>query len=124
MAVVNEGSNEYHHLQITEIIDNSMRLENPNVKIRTVGRHTLGGKVITYPLQVYVTGKLMDYVLAELQKRDDIFVIGKTVHTKFQRSLRAEYIYREDWIKFYNVNGRASLKEVQDKFREIQDEEN
>lgn len=123
MGIVNENSTEYHHLQIREIIDNSMRLETPNVKIKTVGRNTIGGKVVTYPLIVYVTGKMIDYVLAELQRMDDIFVIGKTVSTKFSRAIRAEYIYREDWVKFYNVNRRASLKDVQDKFKDIINDE-
>lgn len=124
MGIVNENATEYHHLTISEIIDNSQRLETPNVKIKTVGRNKVGDKVITYPIIVYVTGKLMDYVLAELQKPDDIFVIGKTVSTKFARAIRAEYIYREDWVKFYNVNRRASLKDVQDKFKDMINEEN
>lgn len=124
MGIVNENATEYHHLKISEIIDNSQRLETPNVKIKAVGRNKVGDKVLTYPIIVYVTGKMMDYVLAELQKSDDIFVIGKTVSTKFARTIRVEYIYREDWVKFYNVNRRASLKDVQDKFKDMINEEN
>lgn len=127
MGIVNQNATEYHHLQITEIIDNSMQLEYPSVKIKAVGRNKLEDKVQIYSILVYVTGRLMDYVLAELQRRDDIFVIGKTMNKKvnngFIRALRAEYIYREDWVKFYNVNRRASLKDVQDKFKDLMDEE-
>lgn len=127
MGIVNQNATEYHHLQITEIIDNSIQLEYPSVKIKAVGRNKVDDKVQIYPILVYVTGRLMDYVLAELQRRDDIFVIGKTMNKKvnkgFIRALRAEYIYREDWVKFYNVNRRASLKDVQDKFKDLMDEE-
>lgn len=127
MGIVNQNATEYHHLQITEIIDNSMQLEYPNVKIKAVGRNKVDDKVQIYPILVYVTGRLMDYVLAELQRRDDIFVIGQTMNKKvnkgFIRALRAEYIYREDWVKFYNVNRRASLKDVQDKFKDIINDE-
>ena len=127
MGIVNQNATAYHKLQITEIIDNSMRLEYPSVKIKAVGRNKLEDKVQIYSIVVYVTGRLMDYVLSELQRRDDIFVIGKTMNKKvnngFIRALRAEYIYREDWVKFYNVNRRASLKDVQDKFKDLMDEE-
>lgn len=127
MSVINSSNNEYQHLKISEILDYSQSLDKPMVKIKTIGRTLINDKVLTYSLLVYVTGKLMDYVLAELQKGDDIFVIGKTYMVRPQiksvvRAMRAEYIYREDWIKFYNVNRRASLKEVQDKFMELSDE--
>lgn len=110
---INQASNEYHHLRITEIRDRSKEIVLPFVKLICYGKylyHTndtrCGYRVSTYSVQVFVKGRLMDYVLSELGVNDDIFVVGRSIDRKpnkynKQRGLLAECIYKEDWLKFY-----------------------
>lgn len=118
---INQGANEYHHLQIKYITDRSMEIIKPWVKLECVGKYMhytsetkSGYKIYSYQIFVYAIGRMMDYVLAELQPKDMIFVVGRSIDrrpNKYNktRGLLAECIYREDWMKFYGKGSGGSL---------------
>lgn len=110
---VAQSSNEYHHLVINDIIDRSRELKKSFVRLHCTGkimfrdsRSNSGYAIETYKVLVYIYGRLMDYVLNELQIKDSIFVVGRTV-TRMPnpyarvRCVQAECIYREDWMLYY-----------------------
>lgn len=114
---LNQCSNEYHHLTIKFIDDYSYDPTKSYVRLKCKGKIIYrrakarnGYTLYTYDINVYVAGRLKEYVLAELTTGDDIFVIGRTKNWKPYKSntiraLTAECIYREDWLKFYNTGG-------------------
>lgn len=123
--IVNQGQNEYHHLKVLEIKDYS-RGEHPCVIIKGQGktfyrntRTNSGYSIEPYRITVIVKGQLMDYVLYEIDEEDLIFVIGHTEMCKpseyqYVRALKAAYIYKEDWVKYYNNYGNINPKDTED----------
>lgn len=123
--IINQGSNEYHHLKVNEIIDNSEQ-DKPYLIIKANGKTMMrdstcksGYKINPYSIRVYVRGMLMYYVLSEIDINDLIFVIGRTSTYKVNkfynpRTLEAEAIYKEDWIKYYNNYGNVNPKDLED----------
>lgn len=121
---LNVSHTEYHHLQIKWIDD--YMIDKGYVKIKCTGKvmhrkstATKGYQVYSYGLNVYVRGGLANYVLAELQYKDNIFVIGRTIDKKIKgnytiRAVAAECIYREDWLNFYKAKGCVDPKDYED----------
>ena len=127
---INQGSTEYHHLNIKWIDDYSNEINRDYVRMRCIGkniyRSTKGksGYVISgYNVLVYVHGRLKDYVLNELTIGDDILVVGRSIDRKpntytRQRCLLAECIYREDWLKYYPNALNINPKDYEDIYEE------
>lgn len=115
---ISQGSNEYLHLTVKEIIDFSMR-ERPFViligKTKIMVRNTTspsGIKLTDAIIKCFIKGQLVNYVLAEIDVGDNIFVVGRTdsVYNKKynsnERITQVDLIYKEDWMKYYK-NGSA-----------------
>lgn len=123
--ILNQGQNEYHHLKVKEIQDYSNR-EKPVVILRCEGKHLLrdstskfGFSTVPYRTKVFVKGQLMNYVLYEIDEEDLIFVVGHTDMCKpnkynFERMVKADFIYKEDWVKYYNNYGNINPKDLED----------
>lgn len=123
--ILNQSSNEYHHLKVIEIKDYSNGTY-PLVTMRCEGKHILrsseartGYTTVPYKVKVFVKGQLMSYVLYEIDINDLIFVVGHTDMSKpnkynFERILKADYIYKEDWVKYYNNYGNINPKDLED----------
>ena len=115
---ISQGSNEYLHLTVKEIIDFSMG-ERPFVilmgKTKIMVRNTTspsGIKLTDAIIKCFIKGQLVNYVLAEIDIGDNIFVVGRTdsVYNKKynsnERITQVDLIYKEDWMKYYK-NGNA-----------------
>lgn len=123
--ILNQGQNEYHHLKIIEIKDYTSG-EYPLVILRCEGKHLLrdskakyGWTTERYKTRVFVKGQLMYYALYELDVNDLIFVVGHTEMCKpnqynLERMVKADYIYKEDWVKYYNNYGNINPKDLED----------
>lgn len=124
--IISQGSNEYHHIQITDIVDLSSS-ENPIVIIKGYGKIMMrdsnsrtGYKIVRYYVRVYVRGMMMHYVNSELDIKDLVFVVGRSnmcKPTKYSevRMVDADYIYKEDWVKFYNNYGNINPQDTEDR---------
>ena len=115
---ISQGSNEYLHLTVKEILDFSMN-ERPFViligKTKIMVRNTTspsGIKLTDAIIKCFIKGQLVNYVLAEIDVGDNIFVVGRTdsVYNKKynsnERITQVDLIYKEDWMKYYK-NGNA-----------------
>ena len=123
--IISQGANEYHHIKVTEIKDYTNR-DNPLVIIRGEGkilyrdtRSKFGFSTVPYRVKIFVKGQLTSYVLYEIDEGDLIFVVGHTDMCKpnkftFERMVKADYIYKEDWVKYYNNYGNINPKDTED----------
>lgn len=123
--IIAQGQNEYHHLKVTAINDYSSN-EKPLVILKCEGKIMIrdttkpsGFNTTPYQLVVFVKGMLMYYVLSEIDIDDLIFVVGHTDMSKpskyvFRRIVKADYIYKEDWVKYYNRYGNINPKDLED----------
>ena len=115
---ISQGSNEYLHLTVKEIIDFSMG-ERPFVilmgKTKIMIRNTTsssGIKLTDAIIKCFIKGQLVNYVLAEIDIGDNIFIVGRTdsIYNKkyncSERITQVDLIYKEDWMKYYK-NGNA-----------------
>ena len=123
--IISQGANEYHHIKVIEIKDYTNR-DNPLVIIRGEGkilyrdtRSKFGFSTVPYRVKIFVKGQLTSYVLYEIDEGDLIFVVGHTDMCKpnkftFERIVKADYIYKEDWVKYYNNYGNINPKDIED----------
>lgn len=123
--IISQGANEYHHIKVIEIKDYTNR-DNPLVIIRGEGkilyrdtRSKFGFSTVPYRVKIFVKGQLTSYVLYEIDEGDLIFVVGHTDMCKpnkftFERMVKADYIYKEDWVKYYNNYGNINPKDIED----------
>ena len=123
--IISQGANEYHHIKVIEIKDYTNR-DNPLVIIRGEGkilyrdtRSKFGFSTVPYRVKIFVKGQLTSYVLYEIDEGDLIFVVGHSDMCKpnkftFERMVKADYIYKEDWIKYYNNYGNINPKDTED----------
>lgn len=121
---INVSHTEYHHLTVKWIDD--YLVDKGYVRMKCFGKvmhrkaSVNGGyQVYTYNLNVYVRGRLANYVLAEIQNNDNIFVIGRTIDKRLKgnytiRAVAAECIYREDWLNFYRARGSVDPRDYED----------
>lgn len=113
---VSQGSNEYHHLTVKSIREQESKSGTECTILicdgKTFNRNTkssTGHMITPYEIRVYVLGMLRNYVEAEIDIGNNIFVIGRSAvrtrkqGTSFwsQRVLEAECIYKEDWMRYY-----------------------
>lgn len=123
--IISQGANEYHHIKVIEIKDYTNR-DNPLVIIRGEGKilyrdtkSKFGFSTIPYRVKIFVKGQLTSYVLYEIDEGDLIFVVGHSDMCKpnkftFERMVKADYIYKEDWVKYYNSYGNINPKDLED----------
>lgn len=123
--IISQGANEYHHIKVIEIKDYTNR-DNPLVIIRGEGkilyrdtRSKFGFSTVPYRVKIFVKGQLTSYVLYEIDEGDLIFVVGHSDMCKpnkftFERMVKADYIYKEDWVKYYNNYGNINPKDTED----------
>lgn len=115
---ISQGSNEYLHLTVKEIADYSMN-ERPFIiltgKTKIMVRHTTspsGIKLTDATVKCFIKGQLINYVLAEIDIGDNVFVVGRTdsiYNKKYncnERITQVDLIYKEDWMKYYK-NGNS-----------------
>lgn len=115
---ISQGSNEYLHLTVKEIADFSMN-EKPFVivtgRTKTLMRNTSspsGIKLTDATVKCFAKGQLINYILAEVDKGDNVFIVGRTdsIYNKktnsTERITQVDLIYKEDWMKYYK-NGNA-----------------
>lgn len=117
MTVYNTSDNIYFHCKVERIqrviTDNGFEFVEIKVQGRTSYKDELSPekemKYRSNTMTAYAVGSLGDYAEAELMPKDDIFIVGKLV-TKFRKRgtvnypeqvIHAEYIYKEEWMKFY-----------------------
>lgn len=123
--IISQGANEYHHIKVIEIKDYTNK-DNPLVIIRGEGkilyrdtRSKFGFSTVPYRVKIFVKGQLTSYVLYEIDEGDLIFVVGHSDMCKpnkftFERMVKADYIYKEDWVKYYNNYGNINPKDTED----------
>lgn len=123
--IISQGANEYHHIKVIEIKDYTNK-DNPLVIIRGEGkilyrdtRSKFGFSTVPYRVKIFVKGQLTSYVLYEIAEGDLIFVVGHSDMCKpnkftFERMVKADYIYKEDWVKYYNNYGNINPKDTED----------
>ena len=123
--IISQGANEYHHIKVIEIKEYTNR-DNPLVIIRGEGkilyrdtRSKFGFSTVPYRVKIFVKGQLTSYVLYEIDEGDLIFVVGHSDMCKpnkftFERMVKADYIYKEDWVKYYNNYGNINPKDTED----------
>lgn len=121
---VGQSTNEYHHITVREVVDYSecsypFVLIKGDSKIMCRDSKALKGYTVKpYSIQVRVRGMLMNYVLYEIDEGDNIFVIGHSemwTPKKFpMRIVKAECIYKEDWMKYYNDYGNLNPIDTED----------
>lgn len=116
MQAVNLQSNIFWHGRVKHIIHgespSGLRWAIVQAEGKSGARDTLDpNNVITHyqSMDIYTVSGLADYVENELEIGDPIFVVGQLIVKKTKKGqtyfhklcCQAEYIYKEDCLKFY-----------------------